>query len=237
MSSYTLRLNKIEYVNNVTQDEFYAARNVNVMPKLYLYFLEAGIRASGKPFKIANLTLVNLFGASEREIQYQLQLLEELGLITILYEKERTSKKGIGARNVGKRLGIIIHTEELVKYANISRYDEEYKTAQKRGWLRRLINQLPIRLMGFFNHAMAMAKRANDQMKLEALKKRQDNYNKHIKSMQKRHAKYIGSELDIDVDQLDVYTMVEVTAVKDLRLRPLMTPEEAVELLSRMKNN
>ncbi len=237
MSSYALRLNKIEYVNNVERDDFFSASNANLISKLFLYFLEAGVRSNGNLFKISNRTLMNLLYASEREIQYILQQLEDLGFITIKYEKERTSKKGIEARNVGKRLGIMIHTHEMLQYANISKYDDEYKQAKKRGWLRRLINQLPVRIVGFFNHAVAMAKRANDHMKLEALRKRQENYDRHVKAMQKRHQSYRTEEDSEDVDLLDVYTMVEATAVGDLRLTPRMTPEEAVALLKRSVQN
>lgn len=237
MSSYALRLNKIEFVNNVDRDEFFSAGNANVISKLFLYTLEAGIRSNGKIFKISNRTLMNTFQASEREIQYQLQFFDDMGFITIKYEKERASKTGVEARNVGKRLGIIINTDEMLKYTNISRYDDEYKQAAKRGWLRRLINQIPVRIAGFFNHAIAMAKKYNDHMKLEALKKRQENYDRHIKAMHKRHKSYKGDVVTESVDLLDVYTMVEVTAMKDLYLRPLMTPEEAVQLVTRMSSN
>lgn len=237
MSSYSLRLSKLEYVNNVERDEFFSASNANVISKLYLYMIEAGIRSNGKIFKISNRTLMNTFQASEREIQYQLQFFDDMGFITIKYEKERQSKQGIEARNVGKRLGIIINTDEMLKYANISRYDEEYKQAKKRGWLRRLINQIPVRIAGFFNHAIAMAKKVNDQMKLEAIQKRQANYDRHIKAMQKRHKSYKGVVSDEAVDLLDVYTMVEITAMKDLYLRPLMSPEDAVAMIARMGSN
>jgi len=180
---------------------------------------------------------MNLMHASEREVQYILQQLEDLSFITIKYEKERTTKKGIEARNVGKRLGLYIHIDQMLNYANISKYDDEYKQAKKRGWLRRLINQIPVRIVGFFNHAIAMAKRANDQMKLEALHKRQENYERHVKAMQKRHKSYKHQALDEDVNLLDVYHMIEVTAVKDLFLTPVMTPEQAVEKINRMSSN
>lgn len=237
MSSFALRLNKIEFVNDVTSDDFYAASNVNVVSKLFLYLIECGIRSNGKIFKISNRTLMNKFRASERELQYQLQFFDDMGFITIKYEKERESKKGIEARNVGKRLGIIINTDEMLKYTNISRYDDEYKQAQKRGWLRRMINQIPVRISGFFNHAIAMAKKFNDEMKLEAIRKRKENYDRHIKAMQKRHKSYKGDVSTEAVDLVDVYTMVELTAMKDLLLRPLMTPEDAAEIISGMSSN
>lgn len=237
MSAYTLRLNKIEYVNNVERDEFFSASNANLIAKLFLYFLEAGVRAHGDLFKIANRTLMNLMHASEREVQYILQQLEDLGFITIKYEKERTSKKGVEARNVGKRLGILIHTDQMLQFAHISRFDDEYKTAQKRGWLRRIINQIPVRIVGFFNHAIAIAQKANDQMKLEAIRKRQENYDRHVKAMYKRHKSYKDQNIDVNVNLVDVYTMVELTAVKDLFLEPRMTPEEAAEMVQRLRAN
>lgn len=237
MSSYALRLSKIEYVNDVERDEFFSASNANLISKLFLYLLEMGVRSNGEIFKISNKTLMNLMHASEREVQYILQQLEDLGFISIKYEKERTSKKGIEARNVGKRLGLYININEMLNYANISKYDDEYKQAKKRGWLRRLINQIPVRIVGFFNHAIAMAKRANDQMKLEALHKRQENYERHVKAMQKRHKSYKHQALDDDVDLLDVYQMIEVAAVKDLFLTPVLTPEQAVEKITRMHSN
>lgn len=237
MSSYALRLSKIEYVNDVERDEFFSASNANLISKLFLYLLEMGVRSNGEIFKISNKTLMNLMHASEREVQYILQQLEDLGFISIKYEKERTTKKGIEARNVGKRLGLYININEMLNYANISKYDDEYKQAKKRGWLRRLINQIPVRIVGFFNHAIAMAKRANDQMKLEALQKRQENYDRHVKAMQKRHKSYKHQALDDDVDLLDVYQMIEVAAVKDLFLTPVMTPEQAVEKITRMCSN
>ena len=237
MSSYALRLSKIEYVNDVERDEFFSASNANLISKLFLYLLEMGVRSNGDIFKISNKTLMNLMHASEREVQYILQQLEDLSFITIKYEKERTTKKGIEARNVGKRLGLYIHIDQMLNYANISKYDDEYKQAKKRGWLRRLINQIPVRIVGFFNHAIAMAKRANDQMKLEALHKRQENYERHVKAMQKRHKSYKHQALDEDVNLLDVYHMIEVTAVKDLFLTPVMTPEQAVEKINRMSSN
>lgn len=237
MSSYALRLNKIEYVNDVVRDEFFSASNANVLPKLFLYFLEAGVRSSGNIFKISNRTLMNLMHASEREIQYILQQLEDLGFITIKYEKERASKKGVEARNVGKRLGIFINVNEMLQYANISRYDDEYKNASKRGWLRRIINQIPVRIIGFFNHAIAMAKKMNDHMKLEAIRKRQENYDRHIKAMQKRHKNYKSPEVDEDVPMLEVYRAIEETAVYGLRLRRMLDPEAAVKLSSRSNQN
>lgn len=237
MSSYALRLNKIEYVNDVVRDEFFSASNANVLPKLFLYFLEAGVRSSGNIFKISNRTLMNLMHASEREIQYILQQLEDLGFITIKYEKERASKKGVEARNVGKRLGIFINVNEMLQYANISRYDDEYKNASKRGWLRRIINQIPVRIIGFFNHAIAMAKRMNDHMKLEAIRKRQENYDRHIKAMQKRHKSYKSPEVDEDVPMLEVYKAIEETAVYGLRLRRMLDPEAAVKFSSRSNQN
>jgi len=237
MSSYALRLSKIEYVNDVERDEFFSASNANLISKLFLYLLEMGVRSNGDIFKISNKTLMNLMHASEREVQYILQQLEDLGFISIKYEKERTTKKGIEARNVGKRLGLFIHIDQMLNYANISKYDDEYKQAKKRGWLRRLINQIPVRIVGFFNHAIAMAKRANDQMKLEALHKRQENYDRHVKAMQKRHKSYKHQTLDDNVDLLDVYQMIEVTAVKDLFLTPVMTPEQAIEKITRMHSN
>lgn len=237
MSSYALRLNKIEYVNDVVRDEFFSASNANVLPKLFLYFLEAGVRSSGNIFKISNRTLMNLMHASEREIQYILQQIEDLGFITIKYEKERASKKGVEARNVGKRLGIFINVNEMLQYANISRYDDEYKNASKRGWLRRIINQIPVRIIGFFNHAIAMAKKMNDHMKLEAIRKRQENYDRHIKAMQKRHKSYKSPEVDEDVPMLEVYKAIEETAVYGLRLRRMLDPEAAVKLSSRSNQN
>lgn len=237
MSSYALRLNKIEYVNDVVRDEFFSASNANVLPKLFLYFLEAGVRSSGNIFKISNRTLMNLMHASEREIQYILQQIEDLGFITIKYEKERASKKGVEARNVGKRLGIFINVNEMLQYANISRYDDEYKNATKRGWLRRIINQIPVRIIGFFNHAIAMAKKMNDHMKLEAIRKRQENYDRHIKAMQKRHKSYKSPEVDEDVPMLEVYKAIEETAVYGLRLRRMLDPEAAVKLSSRSNQN
>lgn len=237
MSLYALRLNKIEYVNDVVRDEFFSASNANVLPKLFLYFLEAGVRSSGNIFKISNRTLMNLMHASEREIQYILQQLEDLGFITIKYEKERSSKKGVEARNVGKRLGIFINVNEMLQYANISRYDDEYKNASKRGWLRRIINQIPVRIIGFFNHAIAMAKKMNDHMKLEAIRKRQENYDRHIKAMQKRHKSYKSPEVDEDVPMLEVYRAIEETAVYGLHLRRMLDPEAAVKLSSRSKQN
>ena len=237
MSSYALRLNKIEYVNDVELDEFFSASNANLISKLFLYLLEMGVRSNGEIFKISNKTLMNLMHASEREVQYILKQLEDLDFISIKYEKERASKKGIEARNVGKRLGLYININEMLNYANISKYDDEYKQAKKRGWLRRLINQIPVRIVGFFNHAIAMAKRANDQMKLEALHKRQENYDRHVKAMQKRHKSYKHQALDDDVDLLDVYQMIEATAVKDLFLTPVLTPEQAVEKITRMHSN
>gem|GEM_PF-2135934 len=237
MSSYALRLNKIEYVNDVVRDEFFSASNANVLPKLFLYFLEAGVRSSGNIFKISNRTLMNLMHASEREIQYILQQLEDLGFITIKYEKERASKKGVEARNVGKRLGIFINVNEMLQYANISRYDDEYKNASKRGWLRRIINQIPVRIIGFFNHAIAIAKKMNDHMKLEAIRKRQENYDRHIKAMQKRHKSYKSPEVDENVPMLEVYKAIEETAVYGLRLRRMLDPEAAVKLSSRSNQN
>ncbi|HOI86184.1 MAG TPA: hypothetical protein PLP48_08935 [Acholeplasmataceae bacterium] len=237
MSSYALRLNKIEYVNDVVRDEFFSASNANVLPKLFLYFLEAGVRSSGNIFKISNRTLMNLMHASEREIQYILQQLEDLGFITIKYEKERASKKGVEARNVGKRLGIFINVNEMLQYTNISRYDDEYKNASKRGWLRRIINQIPVRIIGFFNHAIAMAKKMNDHIKLEAIRKRQENYDRHIKAMQKRHKSYKSPEADEDVPMLEVYKAIEETAVYGLRLRRMLDPEAAVKLSSRSNQN
>lgn len=237
MSSYALRLSKIEYVNDVERDEFFSASNANLISKLFLYLLEMGVRSNGEIFKISNKTLMNLMHASEREVQYILQQLEDLGFIYIKYEKERASKKGIEARNVGKRLGLYIDINEMLNYANISKYDDEYKQAKKRGWLRRLINQIPVRIVGFFNHAIAMAKRTNDQMKLEALQKRQENYERHVKAMQKRHKAYKHQALDENVDLLDVYHMIELTAVKDLFLTPVMTPEQAVDKINRMRSN
>ena len=100
MSSYALRLSKIEYVNDVERDEFFSASNANLISKLFLYLLEMGVRSNGEIFKISNKTLMNLMHASEREVQYILQQLEDLGFISIKYEKERASKKGIEARKV-----------------------------------------------------------------------------------------------------------------------------------------
>lgn len=238
MSSYALRLNKIEYVNNVDREAFFSASNANLIAKLFLYFLESGVRSSGKIFKISNKTLMNLMHASEREVQYILQQLEDLGFITIKYEKERTSKKGVEARNVGKRLGIFINIDDMLTFANISRYDDEYKNAQKRGWLRRIINQIPVRIIGFFNHAIALAKKMNDHMKLEAIRKRQENYDRHIKAMQKRHKSYMTPEGDeLSVSMLEVYKTVENTAVYGLRLRRLLDPDQAVKLDTRMSQN
>lgn len=236
MSSYALRLSKIEYVNNVARDEFFGASNANLISKLFLYFLESGVRSNGMIFKISNNTLMNLMHASEREIQYILQQLEDLGFINIKYEKERASKKGVEARNVGKRLGMFINVDAMLQYANISRYDDEYRHAAKRGWLRRIINQIPVRIIGFFNHAIAIAKKMNDHMKLEAIRKRQENYDRHIKAMQKRHQSYKSPEEDITASMVEIYKAVENTA-DGLHLRRLLNPELASQLASRTSQN
>lgn len=235
MSSFALRLDKIEFINDVDRDSFLSAPNANLFPKLFYYFLEQGARWGQS--NVSNLHLQNLMHASERAIQYVLQQMDDLGFITLQYEKERPSKlmsEYQDAQKVGKRIGIVIHLDEMLGYSNISRYDDEYKEAEKRGWLRRLINQIPIRIIGLFNHALAMAKKAHNEAKIEALNKRRENYNRHIKSSLKRHKRYMDitaasfNHQDDLSYMLEVATTLGIIGTKDLPGKLVIPPSEVL---------
>jgi hypothetical protein len=229
MKAYALRLEKIEYLNEVKKENFFSASKVNAISKLFVYLMEHGVRAHGEAFKVSNQTLVNELHVSERALQYALQFFEELGLITLIYEKERTSKLAAeGGRNVGTRKGIMIHLDEFLQYVNYTRYDKEYKEAEKRGWFRRLVNQLPIRILGFFKHELTRARRQADIAKIEAIRKRESNFKKYIKAVVKRHKGYMLKQIiaDADIDWFEVYSTIQNCARADLHLTAVKSPDE-----------
>ena len=232
MSAFVLRLDKIKFTNDVDRDAFLSAPNANILPKLFYYFLEQGTRW-GKS-NVSNRHLQNILGsASERAVQYNLQQLDDLGFITIEYEKDRPSKlisEYSDAQKVGKRTGITIHLDQMIEYTNLSRYDDQYKQAQKRGWLRRLINQLPIQIVGMFKHAIAMAKKAHNDAKLEELHKRQENYDRHVKRSLKRHRSYMAlNEINTaDVDLLECAEIIAMIGTKDLPGILIIPPSAAI---------
>jgi hypothetical protein len=211
MSTYKLRLDNLQFVNQVTEDHFYAAPNANIFPKLFYYLLEQGIRWNET--KVSNTTLMNKFNASERAIQFELKRFQDLKLIDIEYE---TNENDV----IIDRKLIRINLEEFKKYLGYSRYDDEYRVAQKRGWFRRLINQLPIEIINFFERAMERAKKAKDEARMEYLKKRQENYQKHVEKSLKRHQMYTEAktleEAAIDRIQKDPKAYREVLSMIEL---------------------
>jgi hypothetical protein len=232
MKAYALRLEKIEYVNEVKKENFFSASKVNAISKLFVYLMDHGVRTNGEPFKVSNMTLVNDLHVSERAIQYALQFFESLGLITLIYEKERTSKLASeGGRDVGTRKGILIHLDEFLQYVNYTRYDKEYKEAEKRGWFRRLVNQLPIRILGFFKHELKQAQRKADIAKIEAIRKRESNFKKYIKAVVKRHKGYMLKQIlaEAEIDWSDVYQTIQNCARQDLHMLPVKTADEILE--------
>jgi hypothetical protein len=240
MKAYSLRLEKIEYLNEVTKENFFSASNANVISKLFLLLMESGVRSNGEPVKISNMTMANQLHASERAIQYAMQFFEKLGLITLIYEKERTSKLASeGGRDVGSRKGIQVHLNEFLQYMNYTRYDDEYKQAEKRGWFRRLVNQLPVRILGFFKHQLRHAQRQADIAKIEEIRKRESHFKKYIKATVKRHKRYMLKEiLELaDIDFLEVYRTIQNCALQDLHMVPRVTAEEILAAVPIGKNN
>ncbi len=232
MKAYALRLEKIEYLNEVKKENFFSASNANVISKLFVFLMEHGVRTNGELVKVSNMTLANHFHASERAIQYALQFFDDLGLITLIYEKERKTKTAAeGGRDVGSRKGIQVHLDEFLQYVNYTRYDDEYKQAQKRGWFRRLVNQLPIRILGYFKHALKRAQRQADIAKIEEIRKRESNFKKYVKAVVKRHKGYMLKEILIqaDIDWSDVYRTIENCARQDLHMLPIKTADEILE--------
>jgi hypothetical protein len=225
MKAYALRLEKIEYLNEVKKENFFSASNANVISKLFVYLMEQGIRSNGEPVKVGNMTMASDFHASERAIQYALDLFEELDLITRIYDKERTSKLASeGGRNVGNRLGIQVNLNEFLQYVNYTRYDAQYKEAKKRGWFRRLVNQLPIRIMGFFKHELKKAQRQADIAKIEDIRKRESHFKKYIKATVKRHKRYMLKEIiqEASIDYTAVYEAIQNCGMRDLHLKTVI---------------
>lgn len=211
--SFTLRKHKIEFLNGVTKDTFYAAKNVNSIVKMIHYFLENSVYKRELEIP-SNKHLAGLFGVRERQIQYDLQTLEDIDFIELFYEIERPKddegniiksvEKG-GLKYLGKRLGIKVNQKEILDYLGYTKYDKEYKEAPKRGWFRRLVNQLPIEILGLLNHALACAEEANDQLKVEKILKRKGHIQRFVKKQAKRHKSYYDHTGETTViDYLDV---------------------------------
>lgn len=240
MKAYALRLERIEYLNEVKKENFFSASKVNAISKLFVYLMEHGVRVNGEAFKVSNQTLVNTLHVSERALQYALQFFEELGLITLVYEKERTSKLASeGGRNVGTRKGILIHLNEFLQYVNYTRYDKEYKEAEKRGWFRRLVNQLPIRILGFFKHELKRAQRQADIAKIEEIRKRESNFKKYIKAVVKRHKGYMLMQIiaEANIDWFEVYSTIQNCARVDLHMLAVKSPDELLAAVPIGANN
>ena|SRR5690554_4940303 len=201
-NNFKLKYHNFQFLNDVDRDNFLLADGVNASTKLLYRFLE--FKAADLPILISNGTLMLETGLTEEAIKAELRRLENVGIITCLYEQEG---KVVYRHNYdpSKRLfrkEIVLNLENALQYLNYTVYDEEYKTAPKRGLLRRIVRQFPIMIKGLVEFLIKKAQKDKNQELIKRYQKRQNNYHRHLKWHLKRHNRYESVPTDdvIDID-------------------------------------
>lgn len=188
-----IRYYNLDFLNNADYKAFLSApKDINAVAKVLFKIIYQHAQTGKVTF--SNREISNDTNISIRGIQYALAQLEAEGIISRSYKDPEDI--------ILERQEIILNEEKALEYLSLTRYDEAYKNGQKRGLLRRLINQLNIRFKGYLENLVNEAKQLKNKMAIEKAQKRAQNYQKHLKWHLTKYNNYLEVEEEIDRDDL-----------------------------------